>query len=399
MKIYWLSNAPHSASGYGQQTDLWTQLMVRDGHEVVIRANFGLQGAPMRDGIGRLVLPTGYNEHGDDLTVLDWQTHKPDAGVVLYDAWVFSKQSFSIPLTYYSPVDHAPIPALVAQRLGEARHVWAMSRYGEREMRQAGLDPWYVPHGINTRVFTPVDRQAARAKFGLKDEQFFAVSVAANKGFPDRKNIRGMVKAWAEFVKLHPDALLHIHANSLPNHHGLDLTDLRAFYGLTAENLRFPEIYKLINGSYRPEDMNTLYNAADVFLLPSMGEGFGIPVIEAQAAGCPVIVSDFTAQTELCGAGWRCEVDPLDDCEFTLQGSEQCRVKPSVILNKLIQAFEARHDSGLREKARAFGLTYEAADLWEKYMLPALRGAAGVSEPVKLPPVAAEPVPELEPVP
>lgn len=38
-----------------------------------------------------------------------------------------------------------------------------------------------------------------------------------------------------------------------------------------------------------------------------LGEGFGIPIIEAQAAGCPVIVTDCTAMTELCLSGWLIE--------------------------------------------------------------------------------------------
>ena len=42
-----------------------------------------------------------------------------------------------------------------------------------------------------------------------------------------------------------------------------------------------------------------------------MGEGFGVPVIEAQACGTPVIVSNATAQPELVGDGWLVEGQPF----------------------------------------------------------------------------------------
>ena len=40
-----------------------------------------------------------------------------------------------------------------------------------------------------------------------------------------------------------------------------------------------------------------------------MGEGFGLPVLEAQACGVPAIVTDFTAMSEVCGAGWKVGYD------------------------------------------------------------------------------------------
>jgi glycosyltransferase involved in cell wall biosynthesis len=50
--------------------------------------------------------------------------------------------------------------------------------------------------------------------------------------------------------------------------------------------------------------MAKLYSAMDVLLNPAMGEGFGVPVLEAQACGTPAIVTDFSAMQEVCGAGW-----------------------------------------------------------------------------------------------
>ena len=47
------------------------------------------------------------------------------------------------------------------------------------------------------------------------------------------------------------------------------------------------------------EDINTIMNLADIFVLPSLYEGFGIPVLEAQSAGTPVITSNITPLKEV----------------------------------------------------------------------------------------------------
>ena len=45
----------------------------------------------------------------------------------------------------------------------------------------------------------------------------------------------------------------------------------------------------------------TLYKKAEIFIFPSMFEGFGIPLIEAQACGCPILASDIDTFREICG--------------------------------------------------------------------------------------------------
>lgn len=59
------------------------------------------------------------------------------------------------------------------------------------------------------------------------------------------------------------------------------------------------------------EDLPTLYSSADLFVFPSLYEGFGLPPLEAMACGCPVICSNVTSLPEVIGdAG--VTVDPLD---------------------------------------------------------------------------------------
>lgn len=60
------------------------------------------------------------------------------------------------------------------------------------------------------------------------------------------------------------------------------------------------------------EDMPALYSAASVFAFPTLYEGFGIPVLEAQSCGVPVLTSDCSALPEVGGAG-ALYVDPYDE--------------------------------------------------------------------------------------
>ena len=65
----------------------------------------------------------------------------------------------------------------------------------------------------------------------------------------------------------------------------------------------FPDRYSLLMGMYPPGYLALLYNAADVLIACSKTEGFGVPLIEAQACGCPVVTTDFASMPELVRHG------------------------------------------------------------------------------------------------
>jgi glycosyltransferase involved in cell wall biosynthesis len=69
---------------------------------------------------------------------------------------------------------------------------------------------------------------------------------------------------------------------------------------------------ELVFTGYVPdEDLVALYNAADLFVYPSIFEGFGLPPLEAMACGTPVVTSNTSSLPEVVGeAGLM--VDPLD---------------------------------------------------------------------------------------
>jgi glycosyltransferase involved in cell wall biosynthesis len=59
------------------------------------------------------------------------------------------------------------------------------------------------------------------------------------------------------------------------------------------------------------EDMPPLYREATLFIFPSLYEGFGLPLLEAMASGCPVVSSHTSSMPEVCGDAAR-YADPLD---------------------------------------------------------------------------------------
>jgi glycosyltransferase involved in cell wall biosynthesis len=57
----------------------------------------------------------------------------------------------------------------------------------------------------------------------------------------------------------------------------------------------------VFTGYVADDDLATLYGAADLFVYPSLFEGFGIPPLEAMASGCPVVTSSRSSLSEVAG--------------------------------------------------------------------------------------------------
>lgn len=383
MRIVWHSNAPWAGSGYGNQTDLFTARMAEEGHDVKVSAFYGLSGSKLQLASNLEVLPQGFTDYGEDMIAPHWNALRPDVMVLLIDLWVYKFDTLkSVPACAWVPIDSDPLPPEVAYKLQAVRHPWAMSKFGERQMRLVGCEPYYVPHGIDTDTYAPMsaqERKEAREFLGWKADGFYFSSVAANKGYPSRKNLPSLLKAFGRLCDERDDVYLYLHTNPTKVHSGLDIDKVAKFYGIPEGRLILPNLYKLMMGEYLPKYLNLIYNASDAFILPSAGEGFGIPAVEAQAAGCPVILTDYTAQTELCApGGLLIPVDRMDDCAYTMLETEQAiNLRPSMILKWMRLAIDKfRGDQGRRDEAREWALGYDYRTVYVQYMKPALEAAA-----------------------
>jgi glycosyltransferase involved in cell wall biosynthesis len=94
----------------------------------------------------------------------------------------------------------------------------------------------------------------------------------------------------------------------------------------------------MVSSGLSDEEMAAKYIAADIVLFPSTFEGFGLPIVEGQKAGRPVITSNLSPMKEVAGPG-ACLVDPFD---------------PGSIRDGLLKVME---DGGYREQLLRSGFT------------------------------------------
>jgi glycosyltransferase involved in cell wall biosynthesis len=107
-----------------------------------------------------------------------------------------------------------------------------------------------------------------------------------------------LLKAFAEVVKSHDVTLVltgSVGAGAWGSAHSTkaEIAELATRLGIE-RRLRIP-------GYVTTEQLAALYAGAAMLTFPSRFEGFGIPVVEAMAAGCPVVVADATALPDLVG--------------------------------------------------------------------------------------------------
>lgn len=371
MRILWVSNAPYAPSGYGEQTALFAPRLRDAGHDVAIACTFGLQATwHTWDGI---TLYPAWSDWVGGIPV--WvKQHQADLVIVLYDAWKLNPAGWQggARAAVWAPVDHDPIPPAVAETLAQPSVTpVAISTFGEKAMKNAGLEPLYVPHGIDTGLFAPRPelKDETRDELGIPRDVFLVGTVAANQSAPwaSRKGFPQMFQAFAKFAKSHADAFLFLHTQWKTGG-GHNLALLAEACKLSPDQLRYTPEEAWRIGIPR-EVVAKMYQAFDVLLMPSMGEGFGIPLLEAQASGVPVITSDWTAMPELAQAGWTVGGDPWWD---EVQQSWYLTPHVANIVAALEAAYQHRDDTDLRAGARAFAVQYDADTVMRDYWLPAL---------------------------
>lgn len=369
------SNAPWVPSGYGKQTGHLARTLASLGHEVVISSFCGLTGSPI-EYQGMTVLPSGQYEYGIDVLLHHVNAWKPDLVITLMDNWKLgpiAEQLLALPMPVaaWVPVDCTPLSKLDEQVLKHSgiRPI-AMSLFGQRQLTEAGFeDVPYAPHVVNRQVFKPLEddqRATYREAMGLKDR--FVVGICAANNDSTRKGFPEQFEAFRRFHKAHPEALLLVH--SIPKAaRGLDLERLAVDLGMDLSSLRFTDAYAQVSGVFDDSFMADWFGVLDVLSGCSYAEAFGVPMVEAQACGTPVVATLGSAMTTIKGPGWSAASEPFFNF---VHGAWWARPRVDSIVRQYEKALTQA--AGRRVAARSFTEQFDCETTGETHWKAIVEG-------------------------
>ena len=314
---------------------------------------------------------------GNGLVRQHWEHEKPDVFITMMDSFVFNLPAFKdTRALMWAVIDSYPILPEMRPGIEISHSVIAMSKFGQVTLTDAGYLSLYVPLAIDTSIFSPSSEpRPDQRKYipGATEDTFVVSMVGANGQRPSRKGFEYLFDAWAKFVQKHKDSVLYVHTNVHGETFGdgINILDLATFFKIPRANILFPNQYSLHTGLFSQEYMAHVYNASDCFILPSLGEGFGIPIVEAQACGTPVIVSDNSACSELCLTGHLVECTPFMYHPGTYRGI------PNVddIVAKLEKAqgnLVTTRTMDYKHRVRDRVMKYDINNVEDSYLLPVL---------------------------
>jgi len=228
---------------------------------------------------------------------------EPDILFILNDPWVIYEYLKFVPVgtkvVGYTPVDAKPLQHEWAAVLNKMSQLITYTEFG----RQAFLEAYpefhdikVIQHGIDRDRFYPVDQQEARELLGEGVPQNGFIVFNGNRNQP-RKRIDLTIKAFAEFAKDKDDVFLYLHMGQQDM--GWDVIKLATRYGLKPGQLIMTSKDVSPANFVSDETLNLIYNACDVGINTSQGEGWGLVSFEQGVCGVPQIVPNSAATAEI----------------------------------------------------------------------------------------------------
>jgi glycosyltransferase involved in cell wall biosynthesis len=327
-KVLWLADAG-CHTGFARVTHSIGERLVRDyGHEIHVLAvnhrgdDFPSSLEPSKKTPLWLYRPSVFK--GDDMfgytRVLEMLgAVEPDVVVAYNDPYIILNMLYENqydpkrillqyrPIISYVPCDGTNLPT-EWMKIQQISNVVTMSQYGQSMYPNSKL----VYHGVDTSHFWPVaekpiitssglvlkSKKDCKDAFGFDRDGFLVLRVDKNSG---RKDFAATFKALVPVMKRHGDIQVHFHTEGKGGLSGVNIESLISREPeIDRKRWFLPALHDSFAG-WPQVDLNALYNAADIFVSTSRGEGYGLTLAEALSCGVPVVAQNVSAIPEVVG--------------------------------------------------------------------------------------------------
>lgn len=187
----------------------------------------------------------------------------------------------------YSMLEVDGVPAEWVRQANLMDEIWVPTRFNYDTFKNSGVcvPIQIVPLGVNPDLFNP-DIRRRRNNNG----RFIFLSIFE---WGERKNPEMLVRAFMRAFPRNRNVVLIVKVNNRDG--GIDVgRNIRAI----TEGRDAPEVCVVENVNIKRHELAALYRYCDCFVLPTSGEGWGMPIIEAMACGLPVISTGWGGSTE-----------------------------------------------------------------------------------------------------
>jgi Glycosyltransferase len=284
---------------------------------------------------------------------------EPDIVLVYYANWYYPiigpalealREDLGFAIVLYLPIEGDLFHGYEARKLSGVDRIVTFTRFGKEviEAAAAGLGMPFpeieaIPHGVDRARFYPLagigegfsregSRREARARLfpgepGMEDA-FIALNANRNVS---HKRIDLTIAGFALFARGKPENVwLYLHMKK--RNDGIDVMDVAEAFGVRGRIILGGDGERAHEEP--DEGLNLVYNACDVGINTSLGEGWGLVNVEHAATGAPQIVPRHSALTEVWGNA-ALFLEPRPEGIATTLSSGSVEVDPGQLAEKL----------------------------------------------------------------